>query len=85
MACYRGNKNPDVQCCIMELLISRIHFNSPIALRNSIRRGTILVSDFKGAVRFSVGSGYLCRPSCTVSILLFSNVREIDRSVRVSF
>ncbi len=59
MACYRGNKTPDVQDCIMDLLISRVHSNNPLALNKSVRRCAILVSDSKGTVRFRVGSGYL--------------------------
>ncbi len=66
--------------CIMVLLISRVHSNSPSAMRGSVRRCAILVSDFKGAFRFSAGSGYLV--GCPIRCLYYYAVMSEELTAR---
>ena len=59
MAYYHSNIVPDVQFCIMGLLMNRVQFDSPLALRGSLRKDMILFSGFRGSFHFRLGSGYL--------------------------
>ena len=69
----------------MSLLKSRIHSNSPLALKNSLRTGAALVSNSKDALHSSVGSGDLV--GYPVRFLYCYSVmsEEIDRLVGVTF
>ena len=43
----------------MGLLMNRVQFDSPLALRGSLRKDMILFSGFRGSFHFRLGSGYL--------------------------
>ena len=64
----------------MNLLVSKAHSDSPLALEGLARRNATLVSDFEDDFRFSTGGGYLVR--CPVRCPYCYSVKSEELTTR---